>query len=164
MNFIDWLDTFKEKFSKNLKVKYDTEKEYARKNEVLIGLGKKDYGGIIINYNLDESNSEKYNSNSSLIYKKSKGIFNNRLNKDMEKVIYYIKDLSTDTCLSYILFNYFSEYPEKNLQSFDKEWLEYIDRWKIGDCRSTGKLFDHGEVYIMLCLMLTLNMMIKAEI
>ncbi|WP_078553107.1 hypothetical protein [Bacillus alkalicellulosilyticus] len=105
---------------------------------ITFGFGKEDQmrQGIVINNKID-----KYQSVSEQIWEMDDEQRNQWKQQFsvMNNPVIYIEDLSPDTCLAILLFHNVVSQSSVNI-SYD--WIEYTNRWKTGDVKTTGLPFE----------------------
>lgn len=124
-----------------LHTNYDVKKEKALPNEVLIGLGSIEAGGILLNNKV----GGQYISVSEYLFHQPDHVFVNWKTSLSDPELpelaqYYIEDMSADTCLAFILF--YARLHHVPVSELPFEWIQYVNRWKSGDVTTTGTPFE----------------------
>jgi hypothetical protein len=137
----DFLLNFKKAIlSQPLQVYYDTQKKVAYENEVLIGIGQKAEGGLLLTNKIAGdaavSVTQYIRDRQEVFFETWKAKFTDSF--DLKGISLYIEDLSPDTCFSIILF--FAKLNGVSFYDFSPYWFTYINQWEIGDVKSTGTM------------------------
>ncbi|MBA4494841.1 hypothetical protein ACFO25_03555 [Paenactinomyces guangxiensis] len=114
-------------------IHYDPNKTRAGTNEILIGIGDENNGGVCLNNRRTE-----YESVTELLYYSDRQTL--ELPVSFHETQFYIEDLSPDSCLAFIFLYCLNQ--GMAADEFPEDWVDYVNKWEMGDVKTTGEPFQ----------------------